>query len=80
MRDDDHACTLAADAGSMLRQHPVPYYPIGYAAIQIGVSTQTLRRWAKQGRIRSSRSAAGHHLFDLWGYLHGPTGLGARTP
>jgi molybdopterin-binding protein len=38
---------------------------IGPAAEQLGVSTDTLRRWAASGKIRVRRSAGGQRLVSL---------------
>jgi len=35
------------------------------AAIELGVSKDTLRRWDRQGRIPVSRSVSGYRLFDV---------------
>jgi len=36
---------------------------IGEAAEHLGVSTESLRRWDKQGIIKADRSPLGHRLF-----------------
>ncbi len=35
------------------------------AAYLLGVSTDTLRRWEKEGKINSSRTEGGHRSYDL---------------
>ena len=35
------------------------------AAYLLGVSTDTLRRWEKEGKITSSRTEGGHRRYDL---------------
>jgi len=42
----------------------VPSYRIGQAAEILGVSPDTLRRWADAGRIRFSRDPSGRREFD----------------
>lgn len=37
--------------------------PVGIASSLIGVSTDTLKRWEKAGRIRSIRTPTGHRRF-----------------
>jgi molybdopterin-binding protein len=39
-------------------------YPLSQVAELLGVSVDTVRRWADQGRIGSSRTDAGHRLID----------------
>ena len=40
------------------------YVSIGPAAKLLGVSISTLRRWEREGRIRSERTPAGHRRYD----------------
>ena len=39
-------------------------YRIGQAATLLGVSVDTVRRWADSGRLPSSRSEGGHRVVD----------------
>ena len=39
------------------------------AGYLLGVSTDTLRRWEKEGRITSSRTEGGHRRYDLTSIL-----------
>lgn len=39
------------------------HLPVGAAAALIGISTDTLRRWEKSGRISSVRTPTGHRRF-----------------
>ena len=39
------------------------------AAYLLGVSTDTLRRWEKEGKITSSRTEGGHRRYDLTAIL-----------
>src|SRR5438132_6969021 len=41
---------------------PRKMYPAGEAARMLGVSVDTLRRWDRQGRIRTRRDAANRRL------------------
>ena len=34
------------------------------AALRLGVTTQTLARWAREGKINSSRTAGGHRRYS----------------
>lgn len=38
--------------------------PVGEAAKLLGVSTDTVKRWEKAGRISSVRTPTGHRRFD----------------
>lgn len=38
-------------------------YTIGQAAQQLGVSTDTLRRWESEGRIHPARTLKGHRRY-----------------
>lgn len=38
-------------------------YTIGQAAQQLGVSTDTLRRWESEGRILPARTLKGHRRY-----------------
>jgi molybdopterin-binding protein len=42
----------------------VPRYRIGQAAELLGVSVDTLRRWADAGRVATRRSEGGHRTVD----------------
>ncbi len=43
----------------------MPKLSISEAAYILGVSTDTLRRWEKEGKITSSRTEGGHRRYDL---------------
>lgn len=43
------------------------YYTVGEVAKAVGVSVQTVRNWAGEGRLAGIRSAGGHRLFDVDG-------------
>lgn len=42
----------------------MPKYTIGQAARLMGVSPDTMRRWADAGRVRAEREAGGHRAVD----------------
>jgi molybdopterin-binding protein len=42
----------------------MPTYKMGQAAELLGVSVDTVRRWADAGRIETMRSEGGHRLVD----------------
>lgn len=42
----------------------VPQYRIGQAAALLGVSVDTMRRWADAGRVKTRRSGSGHRSID----------------
>jgi molybdopterin-binding protein len=42
----------------------MPSFRIGVAAELLGVSVDTLRRWADEGRLRASRTSGGHRVID----------------
>ncbi len=42
----------------------MPSYKIGQAADLLGVSTDTVRRWADAGRLSTVRTEGGHRLVD----------------
>ena len=42
----------------------MPQYRIGQAADLCGVSVDTVRRWADEGRLATARSTGGHRLVD----------------
>lgn len=42
----------------------VPLYRIGHAAELLGVSVDTVRRWADEGQLAAVRSAGGQRLVD----------------
>ena len=41
-----------------------PYYRIGEVADLLGMSPDTVRRWADGGRLQTRRSAGGHRVVD----------------
>jgi len=41
-----------------------PYYRIGEVADFLGMSPDTVRRWADGGRLQTRRSAGGHRVVD----------------
>ena len=43
--------------------------PIGQAAREIGVSTQTLRNWIRAGLIKADRLPSGRHRIDMVDYV-----------
>jgi molybdopterin-binding protein len=42
----------------------MPCYKIGQAADLLGVSTDTVRRWADAGKLQTVRTEGGHRLVD----------------
>lgn len=42
----------------------MPVYRIGRAAELLGVSVDTVRRWADSGRLRTTRTRGGHRVVD----------------
>ncbi|MER5298715.1 MULTISPECIES: TOBE domain-containing protein [Streptomyces] len=42
----------------------MPSYSIGQAATLLGVSAETVRRWADGGRLRMERDGAGNRVLD----------------
>jgi molybdopterin-binding protein len=46
----------------MPRQRSAGSYPVGEAARLLGVSLDTLRRWDRQGRIRTERDSANRRV------------------
>ncbi|MFE1173896.1 molybdopterin-binding protein [Streptomyces sp. NPDC058773] len=42
----------------------MPTYSIGQAAALLGVSSETVRRWADGGRLRMERDGAGNRVLD----------------
>lgn len=46
------------------------YFTPSEAGDRLGVSKQTLRRWAKSGKIGSVKTPSGHHRYDVEGYVH----------
>ena len=42
----------------------MPSYKIGQAAELLGVSVDTIRRWADSGRVKVARSRGGQRLID----------------
>ena len=51
----------------MCMLHPVPKraYPATEAARELGISVDTLRRWDREGRIRTERDSANRRLVSL---------------
>lgn len=47
----------------------MPKLNISEAAYLLGVSTDTLRRWEKEGKITSTRTKGGHRRYDLTNIL-----------
>lgn len=45
--------------------HKHAYLSVGEAAELLGISTDTLRRWEKAGRIQSCRTPTNHRRFEL---------------
>jgi excisionase family DNA binding protein len=43
--------------------------PAGVVCERLGVSADTLRRWARQGLINATVTAGGHYRYDLEEYL-----------
>ncbi len=50
-----HAPNLASRVDELL--------PVGQASALVGVSTDTLKRWERAGRIRAERTPTGHRRF-----------------
>ncbi len=48
----------------MRSSQPAPLYRIGHAAELLGVSVDTVRRWADDGRLAVVRTAGGQRLVD----------------
>ena len=46
------------------RQADVPAYRIGQAADVLGVSADTMRRWADEGKVKVRRSEGGRRMID----------------
>ncbi|MBN7389383.1 MerR family transcriptional regulator [Mycobacteroides abscessus] len=44
--------------------HKHAYLSVGEAAELLGISTDTLRRWEKAGRIQSCRTPTNHRRFN----------------
>ncbi len=42
----------------------MPSFRIGVAADLLGVSVDTVRRWADEGRLRVTRTSGGHRVID----------------
>ncbi|PKV88476.1 molybdopterin-binding protein [Streptomyces sp. TLI_146] len=42
----------------------MPTYTIGQAAVLLGVSSETVRRWADAGRLRMERDGTGNRVID----------------
>ena len=47
----------------------MPKLSTSEAPYLLGVSTDTLRRWEKEGKITSSRTEGGHRRYDLTSIL-----------
>lgn len=68
----------------MAKMHIVAQFRIGEAADLLGVSSDTVRRWADSGRLPASRDSHGHRFVeggDLAAYLraNGRSDEGAYT-
>lgn len=50
------------DAAGTAASQPAPLYRIGHAAELLGVSVDTVRRWADEGQLAVVRSAGGQRL------------------
>ena len=46
-------------------RHAAPDVRIGEAAEMLGVSVETIRRWERDGRLRTARTAGGQRLVPL---------------
>jgi len=46
-------------------RHAAPDVRIGEAAEMLGVSVETIRRWERDGRLRTARTAGGQRLVQL---------------
>lgn len=42
----------------------MPDYRIGKAAVLLGVSSETLRRWADAGKVATKRTGGGHRVIE----------------
>lgn len=40
------------------------YLRVGDAGRILGIKPVTVRKWCREGKLKSSRSAAGHRIFD----------------
>ena len=49
----------------------MPYLPSRKAAAQLGLHPQTLRRYARQGKIPFYRNSGGQRLYDIEAFLRG---------
>lgn len=58
----------------------VSEFRIGEAASLLGVSTDTVRRWADAGRLASRRTAGGHRLVDGAGLARLAQGVAPSAP
>ena len=54
-----------------VRGSDMAYLPSRKAAAMLGLHPQTLRNYAKQGKIPCYRNSAGQRLYDVETYLHG---------
>lgn len=59
---------------------PAPSYRPGQVAELLGVSVDTVRRWADGGRLASTRSAGGQRLIDGGDLARFLTEQGTREP
>lgn len=55
--------------GKMKKEPSVRYVAAGIAAETLGVSTDSLRRWAKAGKIDFMRTPGGRYRFNLDGFM-----------
>jgi predicted site-specific integrase-resolvase len=54
----------------------MPYIPLRKAVEFLGLSPNTLRKYADEGKIKSIKNAAGQRLYDVESYIRGDS---ART-
>jgi excisionase family DNA binding protein len=53
--------------------HQLRFVSSRVACDVLGVTSQTLRRWAKTGRIPAIKTPGGHYRYDLSGLIVAPT-------